>query len=291
MKRLGEFLREKRQAQGISLEQISADTRISLDMLKAIEDGNVKQLPPPVFIKGFLRAYAEKIGLDPEEVIVEYQDLIEETNTHREAMEKFNQRLHPKSSRKKVFVLLTVLGLLAGLTFISYRYSHVRKESATSADVEPGSSSLEKRRVSSGDFGSGLNRKQAASVSRKIDAKPGPRSEPEISEPKAESSAVVSSTPTPFVLRAKAMETTWLHIIIDESREREYMLQPGEQLTWMAASGINLLVGNAGGIQLYLNDEPLKPLGASGKVVRLQLPDPSLIAITDFEQIDSGNRQ
>ena len=70
MKSLGEFLRAERQARGITLEQISADTRISMDMLRAIERGNVEQLPAPVLIKGFLKAYAEKIGLDPEEVII-----------------------------------------------------------------------------------------------------------------------------------------------------------------------------------------------------------------------------
>jgi hypothetical protein len=59
----------------------------------------------------------------------------------------------------------------------------------------------------------------------------------------------------------------------------------------MARSNLELLVGNAGGINLFFNDNPLKPLGESGEVVRLQLPDPSLILEADFEGTDSGNRQ
>ena len=101
----------------------------------------------------------------------------------------------------------------------------------------------------------------------------------------------VNSSRTPFVLRVDAVEKTWLRIIIDGSREREYLLQPGEQLTWMATSDMQVLVGNAGGIRLYLNDNPLKPLGQSGEVVRLQLPDPSLTGEADLQGTDSGIRQ
>ena len=120
MKSLGEYLRAERQARGISLEQIFADTRISMEMLRAIENGNVEQLPAPIFIKGFLKAYAEKIGLDPEEVIVEYQNLIEEAGDHQEGIEKFHQRLQPQSSNKKLLVLVIAL---AHASFGLYHYN------------------------------------------------------------------------------------------------------------------------------------------------------------------------
>ena len=114
MKKLGEFLRAERQARGISLEQISADTRISLTMLQAIEDGSVKDLAAPVLVKGFLKSYAQRIGLDPEEIIIGYQDGIEQFGVNREQMERFHQRLYPRATKRKVFTLLPVLGLLAG---------------------------------------------------------------------------------------------------------------------------------------------------------------------------------
>ncbi len=92
------------------------------------------------------------------------------------------------------------------------------------------------------------------------------------------------------MLRAEAVETTWLRIIIDENREEEYLLQPGEQLTWLATSGYKLHIGNAAGIQLYLNEAALKPLGESGRVVYLELPDPSLLFTSDAEQSEPVNR-
>lgn len=290
MKRLGEFLRAERQARGISLQQIATDTRISMKMLQAIEDGDSEQLPAPVLIKGFLRAYAKRIGLDPEAVIVEYQDLIEEVGARQEAMEKFHQRLHPKSSKKKFFALFVALGLLASLTFLWYRSSYVGRQPKKPVKGKSLSSVEVDQRTIKHDLASGLEQKQYSEASSQAVAES--KTEPETESPELSvGETTADSHPTPFVLRVEALETTWLRTIIDGSREREYLLQPGEQLTWMATSDLELLVGNAGGIKLYLNDEPLKPLGASGKVVRLELPDPSLFVRSNFERTESGNRQ
>ena len=290
MKRLGEFLRGERQARGISLQQIAADTRISMRMLQAIEEGDVEQLPAPVLIKGFLRAYAQRIDLDPEDVIVEYQDLIEEVGAHHEAIEKFHQRLHPKSSPKKFFALFLALGLLAGLALIWSRGSYVRRQPKTVAEKNSLSSVEVSQKTTRADLSSELNERQPSEDHTKTAAETETGSETENSQPNVQI-ATGDSIPAPFVLRAEALARTWLRIIIDGSREREYLLQPGEQLTWMARSKVELLVGNAGGINLFLNDNPLKPLGERGEVVRLQLPDPSLILQADFKETDSGNRQ
>jgi cytoskeleton protein RodZ len=290
MKRLGEFLRGERQARGISLQQIAADTRISMKMLQAIEEGDGEQLPAPVLIKGFLRAYAQRIGLDPEDVILEYQDLIEEVGSRQEAIEKFHQRLHPKSSKKKFFVLLLALGLLAGLALIWSRAGYVRRQPETPAEGKSLSSPEVSQEAPRPYLASELNERQPSEDATKTAEETETESETKSSQPSVQE-ATVESLPTPFVLRVEASERTWLHVIIDGSREREYLLQPGEQLTWMATSGMEVLVGNAGGIRLFLNDNPLKPLGESGKVVRLKLPDPSLTGEADFQGTDSGTSQ
>ncbi|MCK5656887.1 MAG: DUF4115 domain-containing protein, partial [Deltaproteobacteria bacterium] len=93
----------------------------------------------------------------------------------------------------------------------------------------------------------------------------------------------LSSTASPYFLRAETLETTWLQVVIDERQELEYLLHPNENHTWKAMSGFRLHIGNAAGLRLYLNDQPLKPLGESGEVVHLQLPDPSLIVTSKSE--------
>ena len=242
-------------------------------MLRAIEDGDREQLPAPVLIKGFLRAYAERIGLDPEAVIVEYQDLIEEVGAHQEAVEKFHQRLHPKSSKIKVSALFVVLALLTSLTFLWYRSSYVQRQPKTPVEDKSTTSVGVSQETIGDDSSPGLGQEQYSDTTPQAVDQSKTELERESSE-LGGGEANVDSLPTPFVLRVEALETTWLRVIIDESREREYLLQPTEQLTWMARSNLELLVGNAGGVMLYLNDQPLKPLGERGKVVRLELPDP-----------------
>jgi cytoskeletal protein RodZ len=317
MKSLGEFLRAERQARGISLEQISADTRISMDMLLAIEDGNVKQLPAPVLIKGFLRAYANRVDLDPDAVIVEYQDLIEEVGDSRETMEKFHQRLHPKSSQKKILALLIALTMLAGLAFLLYSSISVRQQLLPSTREKEVDSAGAGQIVAKKDSDSGLNLRETTTKFQQSSGQSEAGSEPGRSglndqtptlappdekvsnigedgvHPSAESEQPLTSlaaAQAPYVLRAEAMETTWLRIVIDESREREYLLQPDEQMTWLAKSSCKLLIGNAAGLRLYLNDQPLKPLGGRGQVVQLELPDASLLLITDSEQTEALRR-
>jgi cytoskeleton protein RodZ len=294
MKRLGEFLRGERQARGISLQQIAADTRISLKMLQAIEEGDGEKLPAPVLIKGFLRAYAQRVGLDPEKVIIGYQDLIEEVSARQQTIENFHHRKQPKSSKKRFFALFLALGLLAGLAILWSRGGYLYRQPKTPPEKKPLSSVEVSQQPAAADTGSVLNEKQLpeepTAPADKVEAGTDTVDEAESSQSSVPK-APAESLPTPFVVRVEASEKTWLHIIVDGSREREYLLQPGEQLTWVATADMEMLVGNAGGIRLYLNDNPLKPLGESGKVVRLHLPDPSLTVEADSPGTDSGDRQ
>jgi cytoskeleton protein RodZ len=317
MKSLGEYLRAEREVRGISLEQISADTRISMAMLRAIEHGNVEQLPAPVLIKGFLKAYAKKICLDPEEVVVKYQNLIEEAGDHQEGIEKFHQRLQPQSSNKKLFVLAFAFTLLAGLIIFWYRPGSVRKQSTSSTPGEFVSPTPVDQRAVKSVPTPEINRAESTQSSRRTRDELMTGSEPgtpkvggqdtpaastgaevskigggsdHLSGEPPQKEEIFSSDQSPYLLRVEAAETTWIRISTDQTEEREYLLQAGEQLTWRASLSYKLLVGNAGGIRLYLNGEPLKRLGETGQVVSLKLPDPSLLLKANTEPPEPINR-
>ncbi len=68
----GKDLRKIREKMGIDLMAISAETKISPKILNAIEEETVGKLPPLVYLKGFLKAYARSLGLDPSKVIEGY---------------------------------------------------------------------------------------------------------------------------------------------------------------------------------------------------------------------------
>jgi hypothetical protein len=73
-------------------------------------------------------------------------------------------------------------------------------------------------------------------------------------------------------LKIIAHEETWLEINVDGRAAKTYRLEPGARLELEASYDFRLLVGNAGGIKLLLDDSLLPPLGRSGQVVTVRLP-------------------
>jgi len=70
--KLGEQLRAQRERKNITLEQAAGDTRIREKFLKALEDGDYRTLPGPVYTRGFLRNYAEYLDLETDELLTLY---------------------------------------------------------------------------------------------------------------------------------------------------------------------------------------------------------------------------
>jgi cytoskeleton protein RodZ len=69
---VGAVLREARIARGLSLRAISDRTRIGVSALGAIEADDLDRLPPAIFTRGFLKAYAREVGLDGEAIARRY---------------------------------------------------------------------------------------------------------------------------------------------------------------------------------------------------------------------------
>jgi cytoskeleton protein RodZ len=70
---LGETLRQARLDKGVSLGDAARETRIRRSYLEALEAEDVAVLPPMVYTRGFLRTYAEYLGLSPEAMVELYQ--------------------------------------------------------------------------------------------------------------------------------------------------------------------------------------------------------------------------
>ena len=67
--RIGSVFQSSRKAQGLTLAQAAAATRVRVQHLGAIEEGAIERLPAPVYARGYVRAYARYLGLDPEEMV------------------------------------------------------------------------------------------------------------------------------------------------------------------------------------------------------------------------------
>jgi cytoskeletal protein RodZ len=69
---LGSYLRGQRDRRGMSPAELSRVTRIPRTSLEAIESDRFDELPGEVFVKGFLKAYAQAVGLVPADVLARY---------------------------------------------------------------------------------------------------------------------------------------------------------------------------------------------------------------------------
>jgi cytoskeletal protein RodZ len=72
---LGEYLKRERELRQISLEEVAEGTKIAIYRLRTMEADRWEKLPAEIFVKGFIKSYAEFIGLVPEDVILRYQEI------------------------------------------------------------------------------------------------------------------------------------------------------------------------------------------------------------------------
>src|SRR5260221_7040431 len=77
----GESLKREREMRGVTLEEITAATRIATRFLQAIENEQWELVPGGVFNRGFVRAVARYLGLDEENTVAEYVAAVEEHPT------------------------------------------------------------------------------------------------------------------------------------------------------------------------------------------------------------------
>ena len=70
---IGAYLKRQREVRKVRLEAVAHATKVSLQCLMAIESDNLEALPSAVFVKGFIRSYAMAIGLNPEEVSLQFE--------------------------------------------------------------------------------------------------------------------------------------------------------------------------------------------------------------------------
>jgi cytoskeleton protein RodZ len=66
---IGAYLREARERAGITLRDVATATKISVPALDALERNDIARLPGGIFVRAFVRAYAKQVGLDPEDAV------------------------------------------------------------------------------------------------------------------------------------------------------------------------------------------------------------------------------
>ena len=117
-------LRHARERLGLSLRDVANRTRIRMAILEAIENDDVDRLPPPIFTRGFVKAYAREVGLDPQATAARYAAPVDPPRTpndhasqvHASADELLG--LSSLSDRQRSTLVTAALIVAAGVIFV-----------------------------------------------------------------------------------------------------------------------------------------------------------------------------
>ena len=268
----GRYLKNIRLDKGISLQKVSEETRIGIGNLQLIDSEDHEGLPADVFIKGFLRAYAKTIGADGDEAIRLYLASLQdfrETARFESDLAETNSRFWPRLLFSLGALLCFIFMATVAVFFFEKPDDSVPKPISTKMSTEKKSQSASKE-PKAPELNNKPYKQAPLSAKTIIDkSDPDPLKGGKATKPEGEPFGQI---PEKLLLKVAAVENTWIKVIIDDRVSREYSLKPGESLALEAISGLSLLIGNAGGVQLKLNGKPLKVMGKSGQVVTVRLP-------------------
>ena len=243
----GEELRRERLIRGVSLEEISATTKISLRLLTALEMSDVSRLPAPVFTRGFIRSYSRHLGLDPDEMVNAYLADLTPGKSRDGAAKKGGLKSRFLRGRRaaastivvSVIAVLLVLGLIA-------------RPERRSASATP----IAQRHVAPVTF-------------KNVAVSPGPA--PVIPE---EHPAEAPKTTGGVSMVLEFEQDSWTEVTASDGTPIfSGMSRRGTSQRFQTQVGFRLTLGNAGGVRVTVDGRPLEPLGGAGQVVRnLPLP-------------------
>jgi cytoskeletal protein RodZ len=280
MAAFGENLRREREMRGVSLEEISTATKISMRFLQAIENEDFAKLPGGIFTRSFIRTYARYLGLDEERVLAEY---------HLAAQPKADFDLHRLSasrptprrgvSRASLLGILFIAAIFAG-GYALFRYSRRAAEvlpnpmSQARVATAPASGPVSTPQTSTPPPTSTMATGAPATgtvAGSGSSSSPSPGAATSPGAPAAAAATNVPRTDTGLVLQVAATEQTWVAIEADGKTALQRVLNPQEVETLKARESFDVTTGNAQGIILTLNGETLKPLGRRGEVKSVHL--------------------
>ena len=293
MGRFGEKLKAAREERGVTLDAISAKTRVSARLLGALESERFDLLPGGVFNVSFLRQYCRAVGLDEEEIVAEFNELAKppelevteqtEAPNERVLMQERGATLAENVTdylRRYGRVTAAGVAVVFVVAVLSWFYP-----GGSDADAEPD--------AASSTVAPPLAPVEDAAAVPAADV-PGPASthtgaESELAPPLlagasgglgsdtnagATNDAALPSASDPakpLHVEISITAKVWVQAVADGVRLFEDILEPGATRSIQASDSVRLVVGNAAGVTVALNGKVLPPIGPSGQVRRIVL--------------------
>ena len=253
---IGAKLRQQRLGLGLTIDDISRETRIASRFLEAIEADNFDSLPGLVFTRNFVRQFALILKLDPDPLLAELPAQDESTVSLPDPPAR--PRSSYRMDRRLRSVLSSAIWLLAAGAAMG-AWFHFNHPAQTRA-VIPESSNVPKP------------------ASNITPASRPAASPPAASRPATTSAPAAAAHPVQVVITAH--QPAWLQVSVDGKTAFTGTLQADETKELGAEGQVKIIAGNAGALTISLNGKALEPLGPMGQVriVRLTAEGPEFLS-------------
>ena len=265
---VGQVLAEARVEQNLTIEDVAAKIHIRQQYLSNLEEGDLEGLPGRVYILGFIRTYARLLNLDGEE-------LIRRVNTlpNLPDYERSQVPFTTPSEEEPNSLFLVISGALILLIAIG---GYLFMKPSSKAPPAQETALIDSMQPQEKDAPTVLSVEEEGEPSQVL---PLPLPPSPIPPTKLENSTAAVAGPSPFIDKApaatmkkimvKAREPSWVEVR-DEAGRIFFMkvLKAGEEYVLPDKPGSIINTGNAGGIDIFIGDQKLPPLGARGDVKR-----------------------
>jgi cytoskeletal protein RodZ len=249
----GSRLKKIRQERGLTLEDVQKKTKIHLNVLRAIEGDSISNLSP-IYLKGFIKIYCGYLGL-------EFKDFIGSTAVASKPAlnatvgRPIGARVEKKPSfiikdaSVKLGVIKTFFDLKKIIIFVSVLFvlilgAHLVKFIA--ARPKAARHRLEKAKV----------------------ALPAAAPAPKSAAPAPTQAKTDKDSTQGFTLGIFARQKSWISAKVDGKVVFHGVLARGRSETWQAHEKIELSLGNAGAVELQVNDQRFANLGRNGQSLK-----------------------
>jgi len=267
----GSYLKHERELRGVTLEAISGKTKIHIRFLRALEDNNFEELPGEVFIKGYIRSYADIIGSDPEETLNVYEEFV-----GNKVLEKTPDSVDQSNISAINFLGYALIGLIILVLVFSAKFLWSNKKKSPEKSFNNSSSLFEKflEKETIQEMKNDLEKKEILREDLFSFKKPKTKDsidlakEQETHKPKAEvqrqeslfspnKEKKLGVLEKPLKLTIKVKSDSWFNMTIDNFREEDFILPAGEEKSFFGKKTFRLTIGNNKDTEVILNGKNL----------------------------------
>ena len=246
----GELLKEARKKKRLRYRKLSSELGIPEKYLEALEENNFSIMAGPTYVRGYLRAYAKKLDLDPELVITAFERYLKD----RRKQEKSSLKKTNRKGRKQKFSFLYASILLVIILLIIF----VPERNTETSENKGIDTYTEEEIPDFKEILPGLEVEKEVNFEQTSSTIPPNLTISELSTDKEASSAVIEKANDQIIEAINTIEMNfsgdcWIEIM-DNNRRLEYQLaKAGSSIYVKGVGPFKLIIGNSNRVELFYN--------------------------------------